>query len=230
MPFNLPFLPTMNNKRIKNYEDTISSIWGSIKNIYGQLNVELKHHDRTGTGALSYPAPGLTNDLMNISAGITGSGTGAAIDTGYRDGDKIRLKSFHMKGRLAGGTAQTEVNIIIFKHFDNFLGNTPTFEDIYENATNPSNYANQFRNLERKGQFRILARRQIRLSGLQDENNDKNFDIYIPFKTRRNSYVEWEGTLGTDPSNGKLYMFTWVTNNTGTPTISWASRTSYIDN
>lgn len=226
MPFGLNFIPEY--KDTTNFDNTVSSIWSSIKNIWSQLNVELKHHDTGGYGSLTTtPFP---SHLSDIDAGITGSSSAEVLDTGYRDGDKIRCKTLNIKGSLVGGTATSRFNILVVKHYDNFLGNSPVFGDIYENASNPLIYDAQLRVQEHAPQYKILARRSIMLSGLQDSGNDKLFNIFIPFKKRVGSYIEWEGISKNSPSNGKIVMFTWVTNTTGSPSIYWTSRLTYIDN
>lgn len=227
MPFNLPFLPTINNKKLANYENSVSSIWKSIKNIYGQLNVEYKNHDVQAGGSQS--TTGTWTDLSAIAAGVTG-GNGNQIDVGYRDGDKIRMKSLQFKFTItkqAANVLADTSHIMIFKRYNNFLSTPNDINDVYDKFTGPT-IRDRLRRNEFRGQYKLIAHKVVKLSGLEEVDNEKTRTIYIRPKGRKGTHIEWEGTLGTDPSNGKYLLFDYSEN--GTNVIQWASRLTYVDN
>lgn len=230
-------LPNIDNQ-FNSFEQKIGKVWSTIKNIWGHLNVEYKHHDMTGSGTMNTTP--FFIDLTPIPAGITGS-TSAGIDVGYRDGDKIRMKTLQLKGMVQGVSTNTHtINMMLVKHYDNFqtgpsalgyTGTGPKFSEIYDTNTGNGNYRCMLRKNENVKQYKILASRQMTISGAEDEFNERTFNVYFKFKRRAGSYVEWEGTGSNDPSNGKIYFISWSESQTGTsPTITWSSRVTYIDN
>lgn len=220
----LPSLPT---RQVRDFENNISGIWKNIKGIWGHLNVEFKHHDKTATG--TQVAAGTWSDLCEIPAGITGNGDGA-IDQGYRDGDKIRVKSLQVRGQItkAGASTATDIShIFVIKYYDNFTGNGPSIAQVYDQYSN-SVLNNRLRRPEFRGQYKILAHKVITLSGVEDRDNAVNFNIYMAPKKRKGTYVEWEGASSNSKSNGKYYLFDYSEG--GTNQINWSSRLTYIDN
>ena len=111
-------VPSWKQER-KSFGSGVGKIWSSINNIWDQLNVEYKTHDVQAGGNQS--TSGAWTDLSNISAGITG-GSSNSIDTGYRDGDKIRMKSLQLKFTITKQTANVLADtshIMIFKRYNN---------------------------------------------------------------------------------------------------------------
>lgn len=205
----------------------IGGILKSIDNIWSHLNVEVKHHDTTAFG--NQLSSGTFSAISDIAQGITGSTTNG-IDTGYRDGDKIRVKTIQIKGRVtkqSGNTSYDKSHIMLFKIYDNFLGNANDINKVYDVHSNPDLYA-RLRRPEYKGQYKLLAHKVLSLSGLEDHNNEKSFNIYLKPRKRTGTYVEWEGPSATDLSNGKYFLFDY--SESGTNFINWSSRVTYVDN
>lgn len=207
-----------------------SGIISSLDGLWGHLNVELKHNDQASSGTL-FTTP-FFDDLCEISAGITGSQVGAR-DVGFRDGDKIRVKTLNVKYELTNtGTAgNTQVaNIMLIKHYDNFADIGPLFADIYDTfSTDNTNYHLMQRMNERKSQYKILYSRRHYLSDDIGTGNKQYGTIFLAPQKRVGTFIEWEGVQATDPSNGKYYLITW-SDDSSTVDIDWTSRVTYIDN
>lgn len=211
----------------RNERRAIGGIIKSIDNIWSHLNVEIKHHDKTSSG--TQVVGGTWTDITAIPAGITG-GSNGAIDQGYRDGDKIRIRSIHVKGRVQkvdSNVLQDTSHIMLIKYYDNFLGDALDINKVYDEYSNVALY-NRLRRPEFKGQYKILAHKVIRLSGVEDKDNERSFNIYLKPKKRKGTFVEWEGTSANDPHNGKYYLFDYSEN--GTNQVNWSSRVTYVDN
>lgn len=215
-------------------KDTRAAIKGIVKNIdniWEHLNVEVKHHDVYQPLTTSVVTPTFY-ELSAISAGITGSSSGS-IDTGYRDGDKIRMRTLQVNLRITPNASQVKSNDIYFmvvKHYDNFLGLGPIYDDIYD--PHSSVYVvNRLRSNEHTGQYKILARRKVVVEQLGQDRYISNPSIYIKPKSRKNTHIEWEGTLSSDPSNGKFYLVVYCdAGSPDTPDYTFTSRLTYVDN
>lgn len=221
MPLGL--VPSFSSER-----KAIGGILRSIDNIWSHLNVEIKHNDITGSGTLTDSATFIP--LTDISSGITGS-TSNSIDKGYRDGDKIRVKTVNCKILIEQAPANTSTEICyayLLKHYDNFSGVGPLFNDIFDPYTG-TYLSTRLRNNDHIGQYKILQRRMLRLSGVEDKDNEKMINMYHKNKKRPGSYVEWEGTLSSDPSNGKYYLVL-VSETNASSTYQYSSRVTYVDN
>lgn len=219
----------------------IGGILKSIDNIWDHLNVEIKHHDKTDSGTLQTTPFWI--DITDIASGITGSETDhTRVDAGYRDGDKIRLKTVNIKGRLASQhTATTYAQLYIVKYYDNFqqgpsalgyTGTGPKTSELLNTGTgNGTDYMSMLRNPNYMGYYKILASRRVRLSGSEDKDNEHTFNMFHSFKKRVGSFVEYEGPLSNSPANGKLYFVSFGLDSGGTaPSIVWSSRVTYVDN
>lgn len=217
MSLNLPFIPSVRDT--SNLEKAISGIWSNIKGIWGHLNVEVKNHDYV-VAPFNLPTGVFFHDISDIPAGITG---------GTRNGDKLRMRDVNikLKAESNSSTSPTEITVILLKHYDNFLGNYPSFDDIYDTSTVDQD--TRLRNLEHTKQYRILTTRRIRLE--PNSNEQSKINIYYKFTRRVGSYIEWDGPSGTADSNGKLYLVYFRDGNASTnPYMQWTSRIKYIDN
>lgn len=219
------YLPAFKNER-----KTIGGIIRSINNIYDHLNVEIKQHD-VHNPIVSIDTVPAFFELTDIGLGITGT-SGSSIDTGYRDGSKIRVKTINVKAKVSRhGSNSNDCNIMgiyLLKHYDNNLGGFPSWNDIYDQHTGADFYY-RLRNNDHKAQYKILDSRIIKLSDVNDKDSVKIINMY--HKTRRSgSHVSWEGGDGDDPSNGKYYLVV-VSDQTSTfPTIVSSTRVTYVDN
>lgn len=229
------FVPSYKKER-DSFASGVSSIWNNINSIWDQLNVEIKNHDvvHTPTSAGLSTTPTFYG-LTDIGIGITG-GDPTGVDTGYRDGDKIRLKTCNVKVNLKNSstTETIKVRCFIVKHYENFDGVGVLYDNIYDNTTNgylaPASMIN-LRNNEHSAQYKILASRQVRLSpsGV-DMNNEKTLNLFVKFNRKVGSYVEFDGGLPAGhPSNGKLY-FCIFCDNAIADAVDIVSRVTYIDN
>ena len=149
-------------------------------------------------------------ELTDIDLGITGSDSADnQIDVGYREGDKIRIKQIHIKGAVTNNSSNTQVQnvqLLLVKHYDNFLGGTPSYNDLYDKNTGAVFYT-RLRNMEGMKTYRIINYKKIKLTtGAADPFVEKHFTIHKKVNRRRGSYVEWKGGSGMDPSNGKYYL------------------------
>jgi len=222
-------IPEWKSQR-KSLGSGVSKIWSNINNIWDQLNVELKHHDVTATGTLS-STPTIYN-LAEIGLGITG-GSSTVIDTGYRDGDKIRVKTINTKVLLRNVSVSQETCwVYLVKYYDNFSTNTAqgafNWNRVYPINTG-STYATRLRDNNFTKQYKILARRRVPLSGIEDRGNERLINLFHKNTRKAGSYIEWEGGSSTDPSNGKYFLILHNENNTAT-TFQYSSRIVYIDN
>lgn len=219
MPLGL--IPSFKSER-----EAIGGIMRNINSIWDHLNVEIKHHDTTRSGTIS--STPTFYGLTDIASGITGSSQNS-IDVGYRDGDKIRVKTVNAKVVLRNTVATTEVCwAYIIKHYDNFSGVGPIWDDIYD-PTSADNNAVRLRSNEQLKQYKILARRRVVLSGIEDGDNDKLLNLYVKNKKRVGSFVEYEGTGAVDPSSGKYYLVLFNDNNY-TVGFETSARVTYVDN
>lgn len=209
---------------------SIGSILKSIDNIWDHLNVEIKHHDTTDGTTLSSTA--IFYPLTNIDSGITG-GHDTGIDVGYRDGDKIRMKTVNVKGHIENDlTTNVTFWAYLIKHYENMSGVGVLYNDIWDNSTSHGTPERgiQLRNNDHKKQYKILQRRQIRLSGVEDKDNETYFNMFYKFNRRAGSFVEFEGGDGTnDASNGKLYLLVFASDSSSVD-LEFTSRVTYIDN
>lgn len=229
------FIPEMRSQR-ENFANSISGIWSGINKIWDQLNVEIKHHDLNQAQVnINTVAPSFYS-LAEISAGV-GGGSTTGIDVGVRDGDKIRTKTVHIKGEIvqvASNTQSQNVTVYLVKHYDNMLGSSPNFNQLFDQYTGTFP-TNRLRNLQNKNQYKILKSRKFRLppGNSGDEDVRKSYDIYHKFR-RSGSHIEWEGGSAGDPSNGKLYLVictdTQGSSGSNPPQHYFTSRITYVDN
>ena len=209
MGWNL--VPSFQSER-RSFGSGVSKIWRNINSIWDQLNVELKNHDVNHGSSLNLSTTPTFYALTDIGLGITG-GNDSAIDTGYRMGDKIRLKTCNVKINLANPNANPlKVRAFIVKHYENFDGVGPVYANIYDTDAKGYQAPTSFiglRNNEHINQYKILSSRQIILSGngTTDRNLEKTLNMFVKFKRKAGSYVEYDGGHATnDASNGKLYL------------------------
>lgn len=214
----------------KNQRETFGKIFKSINDIYSHLNVEIKQHDYTSQGSISTTA--VFYPLTDIDVGVTG-GSNTGLDIGYRGGDKIRMKTCHIKGHVQNDLTNTAtIWIYLIKHYENMNNVGVVFDDIWDatSAHGSGIRGIQLRNRDHVRQYKLLERRQIRLSGIEDKDNEHYFNMYHVFRQRAGSYVEFEGGDGAaDPSNGKLYMMV-VGSDVNSIDLEFSSRVTYIDN
>lgn len=227
----LGYIPELKQER-KSISAIINELGRSVNTIWDHLNVEVKQNDTHQTVA-TIADTATFYELTDINAGISGT-TGGGIDVGYRDGNKIRMKSINVKAKInRHGSNTTDVNYIgvyLIKHYDNFLGNSLSYDDIYDQYTG-TNFYLRLRNNNHKGQYKILQSRLVKLCEVDDNNSIEHINMYLSFKGKRSgTHVEWEGGDGLDPSNGKYYLCVISDQTTFQPTIIYSSRVTYIDN
>lgn len=214
----------------KSQRRAIGGILKSIDNIWQHLNVEIKHHDYTNTGTIGTAA--VFYPLTNIDLGITG-GDPNGIDTGFRDGDKIRMRTVNVKAHIENDLATTTTFwAYLIKHYENMDGIGVLFDDIWDATAEHGSGVRgiQLRNRDHVNQYKILQRRQIKLSGVEDQDNEQYFNMYHKFRRRAGSYVEFEGGDGTnDTSNGKLYLLVLASDSSAVD-LEFTSRVTYVDN
>lgn len=227
-------VPSFSSER-KAFAGGVSKIWRNINSIWDQLNVELKNHDVNHGSGLSLSTTPTFYSLTDIALGVTG-GSDNSIDTGYRMGDKIRLKTCNVKINIANPNANPlKVRAFIVKHYENFDGVGPVYANIYDTDTKgylaPSSFIG-LRNNEHNKQYKILSSRQVVLSGnaTTDRNLEKTLNMFVKFKRRAGSYVEYDGGHATnDASNGKLYLVI-HSDASATSAFDMVSRVTFIDN
>lgn len=207
----------------------------AVKDIYSMLNVEIKNHD-VSHGSNSTSATPTFYEITDIDTGITGrSSVDGVVDQGYREGDQIRLKSINVKGVVFNDASSTQVStlqLLLVKHYDNFLGDAVSYDDIYDSATG-SNFHTKLRNVDHKGQYKILKSRLITITPrtTEDDGAQMPFNMYINYgKKRKGTHVSWNGPAGNDPSNGKIYLMVLGDTGTNPPSIQFSSRVTYVDN
>ena len=215
----------------KSERRAIGGILRSIDNIWSHLNVEIKHHDTTSSGdMLTTP---FVNDITDIAQGITG-GSQDTIDTGFRDGDKIRVRTINVKYSIeldagTGSAGATKIgHVMLIKHYGNFSGVAPVFNEIYDSHSN-NTVALRLRRNEHKRQYKILYYRRHYLSDDINNGNTSFGNIYYKPKSRVGTSVEWEDADGDGASNGKYYLLNWG----GTAdalTWNYTTRMTYVDN
>lgn len=210
----------------KSQRKAIGGIIRNINNIWDHLNVEVKHADLKINDSLSSTATFI--DLCDFNVGIT-AGNGNSLDIGYREGNKIRVRSVNAKLKLRNsGTLSTTATVLLVKHYENFDGVGPVFDDIYDPHTGQFPDCRLRNDLHYKN-YKILARRQVVVAGDEDADRDQNLNMYVRHRKRVGSFVEWEGGSGLDPSNGKYYLV-YFDDGLGTCQIDGATRITYIDN
>lgn len=230
MGWNL--VPSFKKER-QSFAKGTASIWKNINNIWDQLNVEYKDHNlKVPRTALTAATPSIF-DLSEINQGITG-GTGGAIDKGYRDGDQVRVTSINIKGRIYPSTNSTRgvaCDVFLVKHYDNFLGDTILFENIYDKYSS-DNLMLQQRVSDRVATHKIVARRRIKISEVGQNDDQQYFSMYAKFTHKSGSRIEWEGASENDPNNGKYYLIVVPDTNVANdvPGIEFSSRMTYVDN
>ena len=229
-------LPAMFHER-RWFAHHVSGLWEGLNKVWDHLNVEIKSHDTVQTSLVNINTTTPTfYELTDIDAGITGNST-TGLDVGYRDGDKIRVRSVHIKGEVVNpidnGYSQT-VNLFLVKHYDNFLGGAVSYDELYDSNTGilPTM---RLRNSRYAGQYKILRSRKLTLGAGTTKEDDirSSFDMYLRNK-RKGSFVEWEGTSGDSPSNGKYYLVavcdTQGSSGSNPPQLTFATRVTYVDN
>lgn len=220
----MDWLPAFKTER-----KAIAGIIKSIDNIWEHLNVEIKHHDHASPYNVLSTTPSFF-DLTNIQQGITG-GDVHGIDTGYRDGDKIRLKSINIKYRAsnAGTAGSTQVlNLMVLKHYDNFADQGPLNTEIFD-IHSSDDWALRLTRPEFRKTYKVLHRTRLNLSDDTLQGNTLYKNIFIKPKNRAGTSIEWEGPNTDSPNNGKYYLVAWsqIPNTVG---LSFTSRLTYVDN
>lgn len=220
-------LPSFMN-RSKTNRQLIGGIATSLDAVWDMLNVEIKHHDVNPFNDASLGITPTFQPLTEIQQGITG-GSPDSIDTGYRDGDKIRVKTINLKIKLENiTTSATQVNFMLVKHYDNYSGQGPLFTELYD-ANTGTDLSIRLRRPEFNKTYKILASRQLMVSGDQSENQDKYINIYHKNAKRVGSFIEWESAQSSGISNGKYYLLFWA-DAASTVSASLSGRTTYVDN
>lgn len=223
----LGLVPTFKNER-----NAIGSIFRSINDIYEKLNVEYRNHDVQNGYAVNNTAVIL--DLSQISTGVTGgNSTDGVLDVGYRIGDSVLAKSVYIKAKMRHNPVSayaTPVRVTLFRHYPGFSGDAPLDSELYDNATinDPVlDMPHRMQNLRHTKKYKIIATREFTLSDTASEQSIQRIEI---FQKWSRSHIEWEGSSGTDPSNGKVYLHMVSGTSSNPPSITLASRLRYIDN
>ncbi len=205
-------------KNIRDVMDVAMKALNIALKVKKLINVEFKYKDGSGAGVVSTTA-GLVTNLTNIANGSEES---------QRNGDKVRAKSIHIKGRCfhnASGSAAQTMRLLLIQ--DRANPNPGTTDPLVTGA----NYGvlatadiNSLTANEQRTRYKILAERyyNVNLTAMQSRqvNIYKSLDIPIQFQDATTELVVknnlWLVTLSTEATNSPSFSIKW--------------RLRYIDN
>lgn len=186
--------------------------------VYRFVNTEVKFHDVTQTGT-AIPNTGSINGLSAITQGDTSL---------TRDGQSVKLMNLTIRGFITTNQSQPYpqiTRIILFRgKQENGVGFSAT--DILETASviSPKNYTDRFRTKILYDQT-FYQNQGAGLSAAAFGTLSRPFNINLKCQ----GHVNFAGS-STNIEDGGLYLLYLSNQATSTPTITYYSRLTYVDN
>lgn len=182
-----------------------------------QSMVEVKYQDTSESNA-DITTTGTITDITALSRGTS--------DQGERIGDRVKLRSYRLKGSITGGDATNVIRVIYFIWHPNSVSLAPTMAQILLGGGTPTaNSPNLNYVVDGRDQFTVVYdKRFTMVGGSSSTSLMKKFNVVLKL-----SAIQQYNTTNTS-STKKLYMLR-VSDSSAInhPTISYVARTRYID-
>jgi len=216
----------------------IQKLTQDVAQIKQAVNVEYKYYDAANPSAPSTElVPIATANAPNAAITMLENNIPQGVGSTQREGDTIRIKSYHHKCILTNqNAAPVRVRMVVFLYLrPTQTGTTPSVSDVLEVvAAGNFNPMVAPRNLDNRSRFKILIDKSFALEPTGTIGEQRVIDIFKKFDFHTQWPATSSGHLGTTITKNALYcMYFQDGGNNGSNTnvrMYCFSRIRYIDN